>query len=157
MPSRSPEARRARSRIQEYLGRHKVNRDRPTEAYIRYQDIKDAWGGHETIEKALDPANLSNSEVDEIRARALRILSILVYIDAHDFLDDFRRQAFDGNGKLRLSDSELPFNRDEVPAIGDFSLQEKFFGEQYLFVPVCPPYFGPACILCSSGATGGYM
>lgn len=138
-PNRVVERHAIRSRIQEYLARHVVNPDSIGDAYIRSQDVERAWSGHETIEHALYPAALSDPEVDFIREELLTFLSILVYIDAHDFLADFRTNIFDvleDNGNLRYSDSKLPLKDKDVPALGNFVLRKRFLDEQYLFIPV---------------------
>ncbi|KAF2687941.1 kinase-like protein [Lentithecium fluviatile CBS 122367] len=139
MPS-SPvaEARSLRSRIQDDLAHHIVNPDSIGDAYIRASDVVRAWSGHGTIERALYPAVLNGAEVEFIRNHLLTFLSILVYIDAHDFLRDFRANVFDvfdDNGSLRYADSKLPLVEKDVPALGKFHLRKRFLDDQYLFIP----------------------
>jgi hypothetical protein len=142
MPSHSTAEARSivlRSRIQEDLARHVVKPGSIGDAYIRLQDVERAWSGHETIQQALYPADLSDAEVDLIRDQLLIFLSILVYIDAHEFLADFRKNildVFDANGDHRYSNSNLPLQESDVPVVGNFVRQKRFLDEQYLFIPV---------------------
>jgi hypothetical protein len=145
MPSISvAEGRALRSRIQEDLARHVVNADSIGDAYIRSQDVERAWSGHETIEHALYPTVLTGSEVDIIRKQLLIFLSILVYIEAHDFLNDFRPNIFDALDKY--SNCKLPLKDKDVPALGSFVLRKRFLDEQHLFIPVRLSAFGCSCM-----------
>lgn len=133
-----------RSRIQEDLARHVQRSHSIGEAYIRFQDVERAWSGHQTIERALYPAELSPAEVELIRVKLLTFLSILVYIDAHDFLGDFQKNIFDvyeTDGEHQYCNSKLPLKERDVPSLGNFVLRKRFLDEQYLFVPVRSCFF----------------
>ncbi|KAF1963308.1 kinase-like protein [Byssothecium circinans] len=134
-PSSAAEARRLRARIQEHLAHHVVNPRKPSYAYIPYQHVERAWSGHDVIETALHSSHLSSAQVEEIRAKLLRFLSILVYIDAHDFLDNLSQQAFKDNGTLRSRNCDLPLGEEDAPDLGAFMLRQRFLNEQYLFIP----------------------
>jgi hypothetical protein len=136
MPSIRATAKQARAEIQEHLARHLKNKDSPAEAYILYDDIQQAWSGRDTIQLVLAPAVLLPAEVDMIRERLLRFLSILVWLGAHEFLNDFRTNLLHADGRLKYNDSVLPFKDAEVPPIGGFVIRQRFLNEQYIFIPV---------------------
>lgn len=152
-PFQATEPRRVayRDRIQDYLARSVVNPGgRLADAYIRSQDIEKAWSGLETIERVLSPTALSPAEIDFIRDKLLIFLSVLVYIDAHDFLNDFRTNFFFPGGEWRYSNASLPLKDEDVPPLGSFILRKRFLDEQYLFIPVCAANFFSYHLPCRS-------
>ncbi|KAF1846866.1 kinase-like protein [Cucurbitaria berberidis CBS 394.84] len=124
-----------RAQIQDELARKIQNSDSIADAYIRYQDIRQAWSGHDTIQHALHPVRLSPADIDSIRDRLLEYLSILVYIGADEFLDNCRDYFFDVQGNVLHDDSKLPVKEQQVPPVGSFHLRQRFFSDQFLFKP----------------------
>ena len=139
MPPPTATAEARRKEIKDYLARHIVNSRKIADAYIRYQDVQYAWSGincKATISGALHPATPTETEIEVIRNQLLRFLSILVFIDAHEFLNDFRLHFFGRNGEVLCSDSCLPLKDDDIPDFGDFAVGQRFRHEQYVFMPV---------------------
>ena len=152
MPPNPATAKARRDEIQEHLSRHVQNPDRLAESYIRYEDIKQAWSGKDTIPLVLFPAALSATEIESIQSKLLRFLSILVYLGAYDYLNDFRKNFLKSNGDLVYDDTKLPIKDREVPPIGNFLIRQRFLYEQYLFTPVCvsvPVFQGDALTMIS--------
>lgn len=107
--------------------------------YICVQDINSAWSGRNKLANALRPAHLNYEQIEKLKQKALKFLSILVYIEAHTYLDNFSRNFFSPDGNLRYSDDELPFDDDivERPVEGLAERYETLFLQyQYLFLPV---------------------
>ncbi|KAF2132834.1 kinase-like protein [Dothidotthia symphoricarpi CBS 119687] len=105
-----------------------------SQAFICYQDVQNIWlRQHRTIQEALDLDDSATKDVELIAEQLLRILSILVYIDARDILDSFRERFLDESGNLTCSDQSLPMTQATVRQRG---LGWHFFDDQYLFVPV---------------------
>ena len=107
-------------------------------AYIKFQDIKEAWSlhGRDTIAKAFYPARLTSEYVVYVRENLLIFLSVLVWLDAHDQLDRFREYLKDRNGYALCSNNQLPLKIENVPDFGNQTLRKRFWREQYIFTPV---------------------
>ncbi|KAF3037232.1 hypothetical protein E8E12_005602 [Didymella heteroderae] len=107
--------------------------------YICFEAIKDAWKAPKAVHHVLFPAILSPSLEARIRKELLIYLSILVYIQADDFLNNFKRNFLNREGDLVRSDRHLPLVEDDVPdfnVVDNDVLRFSFFQEQYLFSPV---------------------
>lgn len=106
--------------------------------YIRWHDVASLWLPPETIRNVLFPSNPTLSEEILIREKLLKVLSILVYIKAHECLDSFKAHYISESGRTRLSDAELPLQDASADRLLGLTaaLKEKFLQRQYLFVPV---------------------
>lgn len=93
--------------------------------YIRAEDIQEAWSGIGTVNKALYPSVLAE-HVAIIKDRFLILLSILVSLDAHAYLDQFGNYLSDGNGSMLRTNNQLPLKYDDIPNFGNPDLQERF-------------------------------
>ncbi|KAF1355798.1 kinase-like protein [Lizonia empirigonia] len=109
--------------------------DELSKHYIRAEDIQEAWSGIGTLNKALYPSVLAE-HVAIIKDRFLILLSILVSLDAHAYLDQFGSYLSDGNGSMLRTNNQLPLKYDDIPNLGNPDLQERFFEEQYKFAPI---------------------
>lgn len=111
-------------------------------AYIRIQDIEDAWSapGRDTIAKALYPAQLTSEYIAYVRKELLTFLSLLVWLDAHTQLDRFRDYLKDSDGCEQCSNDKLPLQLKNVPDFGDLMFRRRFWREQFIFTPVSNSY-----------------
>ncbi|ORY17090.1 hypothetical protein BCR34DRAFT_60772 [Clohesyomyces aquaticus] len=139
MPTQSEEALkhnrdRALNRTGESLYRDTINADDISNAYIRYQDMRHAWSGRDTIRDSLYPAHLSEKLILDIEEKFMRFLSILVYINARDCLAEFQNRFIDANGDLICTDSDLPLGDMNVEFL-DEAHRSRFLALQYLFIP----------------------
>jgi hypothetical protein len=139
------------ARIHNNLTTHLVHPDNISDAYIKFQDVREAWSGYNTIQTALYPANLRPEEIEDIRDRRLNLISVLVWVEAHDVLHNFRAHFLSPEGKLfHIDDQSLPLKNEDVGFINDFFRRSSFITQQYLFIPVGPylfNFFAPVCLL----------
>lgn len=133
---RSPETTRdVRHKIRDSFHRH-ITRPRRKEYanYIGFEHIKSAWADLETIEQALP--SIDKEQAILIQQNLPRFLSILIYLNAADCLDNFHDRFFDQGGRPLYSDAALPLPDESIPNIGDNVLKERFFEDQHIFTPV---------------------
>ena len=139
------------AQIHDNLAKHLVHPDNVSDAYIKFQDVGEAWSGYNTIQTALYPANLRSEEIKDIRSRRLKFISVLVWIEAHDVLHNFRAHFLNPEGKLfHIDDQSLPLKNEDVGFINNFFRRSSFVTQQYLFIPVGPRLFhlfAPICLL----------
>jgi hypothetical protein len=128
-------ARETRTWIRNQLANSIQNPKSFNNDYVRYQDIQQAWSGHDTLQRVFQ-ASLTPVQVELITRHLLRFLSILVFIRADDFLDGFPGSFFDEGGDLLYEDLSLPCKDNQVPPFGDLALCRDFFNAQFLFTPV---------------------
>ncbi|KAH3951285.1 hypothetical protein HBH98_084360 [Parastagonospora nodorum] len=127
--------REARAEIKHCLIRYMKNPHSLDKAYVTYKDVSRAWSGRDAIQDVLHKTALLPWDIDKINRRLLRFLSILVYLDAHDFLDGPRSNFFHDDGELIYNDAYLPAHDDEILPIESFTIRKQFLKEQYLFLP----------------------
>lgn len=111
----------------------------PNDHYICSKAIRDAWHDPKAVRHVLFPADLDDALEPRIRSELLVYLSILVYIQADDFLNRFKFNFLDRQGNLTRSDEQLPLVEDDVPdfnAVDNEVLRFRFLNEQYIFMPV---------------------
>jgi hypothetical protein len=137
MLSHTASVKTARTQIEEQLTRNIQNPNSFADAYIRIQDIRQAWSNDELTRHALRLSMLPSAEFQLIQDRLLRFISLLVYIGADDFLSDYRNHFYDRNGDLIYEDSKLPLIEQDIPTLGSRKLRHQFLVYQFLFVPVC--------------------
>jgi len=118
--------RKAYSKLDQAMKRP-ANRDN---AYICSRDVESCWSTAR-IRIALLPEPWTDTEIITIKQRFIRVLSILVYTGAHDYLQSFRSQFFDAN----RDDDQLPFEQQHLSFLG-YLYKQKFYEEQYRFIPV---------------------
>lgn len=118
------------------------------DAYCRYQDVEKAWSGHDTIANALNPTVLSDDDVTNIRTSQLKLLSILVYINANSVLDNFQQAFSSSNGTSTYNDNCLPLAEEDLVAIEDPVLRNLFLHHQYFFIPVNRTV-PVSCVVCT--------
>jgi hypothetical protein len=105
-------------------------------AYIRIGDVEKAWSGEGTIERALYPNILDPVYVTFIQEKLLLFLSVLVWLDAHTHLNRFTSYVFRDDGFPVCANEQMPLQRQEMPDLGDRTLQMRFYFEQFMFSPV---------------------
>lgn len=124
-----------RHKIRDSFHRHITRpKDKEYANYIGFERIKLTWADLETIEQALP--SIDKSQAILIQQNLLRFLSILIYLNAADCLDNFHDRFFDQGGRPLYSDEVLPLPAESIPNIGDNLLKDKFFEDQHIFTPV---------------------
>ncbi|KAH7398548.1 kinase-like domain-containing protein [Pyrenochaeta sp. MPI-SDFR-AT-0127] len=130
----SADVKAARKRVGTYLASKIVHAGSVTEEFIPYDEIERAWTGHDVIEAVLCVAELSTDGLERIRKNFLRVLSILIWINGTECLDDIGNRMVEGRD-LPFKDTGLPAGLDSLKWLEDPLLRPKFQSLQHIFVP----------------------
>jgi hypothetical protein len=107
-----------------------------SDAYIRIGDVEKAWSSEGTIERALYPNVLESTHITLIQENLLLFLSVLVWLDAHTQLENYRSYIFREDGSLLCANEDMPLQQDAMSCFRDRAFEMRFYHEQFMFSPV---------------------
>ncbi|KAF8848231.1 kinase-like protein [Acephala macrosclerotiorum] len=114
--------------------------EKPSKAYVCYDDLKQIWSEGSKISALLQPSGLSHAQIDFVKANMIIILSTLVYIGATDCLAVFRARFFKPltSHQSHFHDARIPYlEKSKLEFLStEPALQEQFFDNQFRFNPV---------------------
>ena len=120
--------------LQDAIRTRMYNADDPSDAsrvFICEHNLQRAWRDHD-LKTIFPPSKYSLEEIETIRDRFLRVLSVLILIgwSSDDLLNKFRFQFLRAAGR---EDNDLPIERERLEFLDTSSLM--FWQQQFAFCP----------------------
>ena len=100
-------------------------------AFICESDLRQVWSEKENIQHVL--GHSSNQNIDHVKEKQLKIISILVLIGVSDIEKAFSLLCCQDS--LLLTDDHLPLQKDHLNCLGSFS-RDQFLQKQYILMPI---------------------
>ena len=122
------------SSLQDAIRTRMYNADDPSDAsriFICEQDLLNAWQNH-NLNTIFPPTKYNPEEIETIRNRFLRVLSVLIFIgwSSDDLVSKFRSQFLRAGGR---EDNDLPIDKEKLKFL-DASFY-MFWQYQFAFCP----------------------
>ena len=122
------------SSLQDAIRTRMYNADDPSDAsriFICEHDLQTAWQNH-NLNTIFPPTKYSPEEIETIRNRFLRVLSVLIFIgwSSDDLVNKFRSQFLRAGGR---EDNDLPIDKEKLKFL-DASFY-MFWQYQFAFCP----------------------
>jgi hypothetical protein len=126
------DSKKARSVIFEELKERMKWKEKGSKAFISIEDIKSVWSDESRIIAVLP--STSPQVCRFIRECLIKILSILIWIGAHDDLDNFYEKFINVPVDQRRTDINLPLEEGELKFLSP-DRAHQFYAIQFGFIP----------------------